>query len=115
MAKNNRVCKVCGSEYSFCPTCAGVTATEKYRTMFCSKNCRDVFHTLSRYIVKDVTKDEAKEILSSLDLSKRNKFSDAIKADIDEIMGTYKKSFKKKEDCVAVEPVVAEPAIIEEI
>lgn len=105
MAKNNRICKVCGSEYNFCPTCAGVTATEKYRTMFCSKNCRDVFHTLSRYIVKDVTKDEAKEILSSLDLSKRNKFSDAIKADIDEIMGTYKKSFKKKEEPVTVEAI----------
>lgn len=113
MAKNNRVCKVCGSEYNFCPTCAGVTATEKYRTMFCSKNCRDVFHTISRYFVKDVSKDEAKEILSSLDLSKRNNFNDAVKSDIDEIMGVNKKQFKKKEESVVIE--VTEPTIPEEI
>lgn len=113
MAKNNRVCKVCGSEYNFCPTCAGVTATEKYRTMFCSKNCRDVFHTISRYFVKDVTKDEAKEILNSLDLSKRYKFNVSIKADIDEIIGANKKQFKKKEEPVVIE--VAEPVISGEI
>ena len=119
MAKNNRVCKVCGESYSFCPNCAGVTATEKYRTMFCSKNCRDIFHTLSRYIVTDVNKHEAKEILSSLDLSKQNNFSDAIKEDINEIMGMNKKSFKKKEETLPIEIVetieVAEPIIPEEI
>lgn len=117
MAKNNRVCKVCGSEYNFCPSCARVPANEKYKTMFCSKNCRDIFHTISRYFVKDVAKDEAKEILYSLDLSKRNKFSDAIKADIDEIMGTNKKPFKKKEEPVVVEPIVetvAEPVFPQE-
>ena len=115
--KNNRVCKTCGESYSFCPTCAGVTATEKYRTMFCSKNCRDVFHTLSKYTIGVVTKDEAKEVLSSLDLSKQGKFSEQIKTDVEEIMGTNKKSFKKKiieepivEDVIAptIEPTIPE-------
>lgn len=131
MAKNNRVCKVCGESYTFCPNCAGVSATEKYKTMFCSKNCRDIFHTLSRYSVKDVNKYEAKEILSSLDMSKRNSFSAAIKSDVDEIMGFNKKSFKKKEETApivavesiahiepveSIEPIEAtEPEILEDI
>ena len=116
MAKNNRVCKVCGTEYHFCPTCSKVPATEKYRTIFCSKNCRDIFDTLSRYTVKTINKDETKEILSSLDLSKKAQFSEQIKADINEIMGTNKKSFKKKvfEEPVIVEPIIEEPTITEE-
>lgn len=106
--KNNRTCKVCASEYYFCPNCAGVKVTEKYRTMFCSKNCRDIFHLLSRHTMNDVTKDEAKEILSSLDLSKLNNFSEQIKIDIDEIMGNNKKHFKKK---IVEEPIVEEQVV----
>ena len=108
MAKNNRTCRVCQTAYNFCPTCERVPASEKYRTMFCTKNCYDVFYTISRYFVKDVTKDEAKEILSSLDLSKQAQFSEQIKTDMDEIMGINKKPFKKK---VAEEPVVTEAPV----
>lgn len=84
--KPNRECKVCGEHYYFCPNCSGSPATEKYRTMFCSKNCRDVFQTCVRYNMKHITKDEAKFDLSQLDLSKRAQFSEQLKADIDEIM-----------------------------
>lgn len=106
--KDNRTCKVCNESYNFCPNCAGVKATDKYRTIFCSKNCRDIFHLLSRHTMNDVAKDEAKEILSSLDLSKLNNFSEQIKVDIDEIMGNNKKHFKKK---IVEEPVVEEQVI----
>ena len=106
--KNNRTCKVCRESYSFCPTCSRVPATEKYRTMFCSKNCRDIFHTLSKFVVGTADKDEAKEILSSLDLSKQAQFSEQIKTDMDEIMGINKKPFKKK---VTEEPVVTEAPV----
>ena len=84
--KANRTCKACGESYYFCPNCSGSPATEKYRTMFCSKNCRDVFQTCVRYNMKHITKDEAKSDLSQLDLSKRAQFSEQLKADIDEIM-----------------------------
>ena len=110
-SKKNRICKVCNTEYNFCPNCSGVTATEKYRTMFCSKNCRDIFHTLSKLTVGAINKSETKEILSSLDLSNLDNFSETIKADVNEVMDINKKSFKKK---IKEEPVmfdVIEPAI----
>lgn len=86
MPKKNRICKACGESYSYCPNCSGATAAEKYRIMFCSKNCRDVFQACVRYNMKHTTKEEAKAELLKLDLSKRNHFSDQIKSDIDEIM-----------------------------
>lgn len=86
MSKKNRICKACGESYSYCPNCSGATAAEKYRIMFCSKNCRDVFQACVRYNMKHTTKEEAKAELSKLDLSKRSHFSDQIKSDIDKIM-----------------------------
>ena len=86
MHKPNHVCKACGDSYYFCPNCSGMTAKDKYRTLFCSRNCRDVFQTCVAYNMKHITKDEAKSALSQLDLSKRAQFSEQLKADIDEIM-----------------------------
>ena len=124
MARNNRVCKVCGTNYQFCNNCGTVAPTEKYKTLFCSKNCRDIFHTLSRYTVKSINKYETKEILSSLDMSNLDNFSDKIKLEINEIMGSNKKHSKKKiiedqvvtEDPVAIEASVEiqEPVVVEE-
>ena len=95
-SKNNRTCKVCGEQYYFCPTCAKAPVSEKYKTMFCSKNCYDIFYTLSRLAVGTINKSEAKEIFYSLDLSKQNKFSESIKNDVDEIMKINKKNKKKE-------------------
>lgn len=86
MSKNNRVCKACGEAYYFCPNCSGAKATEKYKLMFCSKNCRDVFQTCVAYNMNHITKDEAMERLSQLDLSKKDYFSEQLKVDIDAIM-----------------------------
>lgn len=109
-SKNNRKCKVCGEKYSYCPTCQDVSADERFKIMFCSKNCRDIFHTLSRYGVKTIDKSTANEILSSLDLSKQSQFADKIKSDIADIMKQNKKNKKKAkhEEFVAVEPTVCE-------
>lgn len=89
MAKKlNRVCKVCHDQYYFCPNCSGVTAAEKYKIMFCSKNCRDVFQTCVSYDMNHITNDEAREKLSQLDLSKKSEFSEQLRAEIDAIMET---------------------------
>ena len=84
--KPNRVCKVCHDQYYFCPNCAGVTATEKYKTIFCSKNCRDIFQTCVSYDMNHIIKDEAREKLSHLDLSKKSEFSEQLREEIDAIM-----------------------------
>lgn len=111
MAKNNRVCKVCGSEYNFCPTCQRLTSSEKYKLMFCSQNCRDVFQVCANHTVGMIDKATAKEELSALDLSKQNQYSEKLKADIDTIMDNHKKSFKKK--AIEEQVIIDEPAVID--
>lgn len=113
MSKTNRICKVCGTQYYFCPNCGGAKATDKYQTMFCSKNCRDIFHTLSRYSVGSITKAEAKSILSELDLSKRSQFSAKIKEDLNAIMKTVKTKKQSKPAEVYGDETVIVSATIE--
>jgi hypothetical protein len=96
--KDNRICKVCKEKYYFCPSCGAISASEKYKTMFCSKNCYDIFNTLTKVIVGSIDKSAARDILSSLDLSNQNQFNEGIKNDIDEIMKTSKKNKKKEKN-----------------
>lgn len=87
MAKrNNRTCKCCGEIYTFCPTCTNVKPEEKYLMMFCSKNCRDIFYNCSLYSVGQLDREKAQSILSELDLSKKEQFSEQLQKDISEIM-----------------------------
>lgn len=109
--QNNRVCKVCQSPYHFCPTCERVAATEKYKTMFCSKNCRDIFHTCTRFAAGTIDKSTAKSILSDLDLSNRSNFSEQIKADLSNIL-KIKNKFVKKEIAPIEEPIVIESTVV---
>ena len=83
--KANRICKTCQTEYYFCPNCNNVTAADKYKNIFCSKNCRDIFQTVARYNMNHITKDEARADLSKLDLSNLSNFSEQIKADVNTI------------------------------
>jgi hypothetical protein len=80
--KANRVCKTCQTEYYFCPNCNNVTAADKYKNIFCSKNCRDIFQTVARYSMNHITKAEANAELSKLDLSNLSSFSEQIKTDV---------------------------------
>ncbi len=104
--KNNRSCKVCGDQYYYCPSCVPLDAPDRYKMVFCSTNCKDIFDVVSDYSFKKIDKFVAKSKLSELDTSKYNQFSDKIKADIDEIMKTPKKPKKK--------PIVADEVIIQE-
>ena len=114
MPKQNRTCKVCGTTYQFCPTCERVAATEKYKTMFCSKNCRDIFHTCTRFNVGTIDKATAKSIISMLDLSNRDNFSSQIKADLANILKS-KKHFKKEVVIVEEPTIISEEPIVEQL
>lgn len=99
--KDNRICKVCKEEYRFCPSCGSVSASDKYKIMYCSKNCYNILNTLSKLTIGTINKSEAKEALSSLDLSKQNQFSEGMRMEIDEIMKTGKKNKKKEKIDIA--------------
>ena len=113
--KQNKICKVCGTKYSFCPSCSGTLAADKYKSMFCSENCRNIFYTCSRYNVGAIDKNKAKSILSDLDLSNRSNFSEKIKSDIANILKFKVKSARKDFTPVENAPIVVEEPIVENL
>ena len=122
MAKN-RKCISCGEKYYYCPTCSRASALEPYwKSEFCSETCMTLWTTLTKYGMEILTKDEAKEIVSNLDLKPMTVYADCVQRDYAKVMVEEKKSrklHKKQEQIVdikieqpiiVVEPVVIEPA-----
>lgn len=100
---NNRVCKVCGKEYEYCPSCPKDRNKKKFMIMFCGDNCHDIFNTCSAFNMNMIDKDEAKSKLMNLDISNKKRFTKQIQNDIDNIMkqAIRKESvFKERADIV---------------
>ena len=46
----NRVCKVCGKEYEYCPSCPKARNKEKFMIMFCGDNWTLNYEKLDHYV-----------------------------------------------------------------
>lgn len=85
MAKN-RKCLLCGTAYSYCPTCPADRNLPKYMVSFDTENCKSVFNTLVSNTVGDLSDSEAKKALSKLDLSRKESYAKDTQKQIDRIM-----------------------------
>ena len=65
---------------------------------YCSKNCKDIFDTLSSYSMKHITKEEAKSILNKCDLTNIDKFNKPNQGCVREIL--------EKDAVTPAEPVI---------
>lgn len=110
---NNRKCSSCGIKYSYCPSCSRIDALKPaYFAEFCSESCATLWTTLTKFGMSRLTKSEAKEIISALDLKPIDAYVACVQRDYDKVMAEEKKSrkIKKLEPVVEVEPVV-EPIV----
>lgn len=102
---NNRKCAACGTKYSYCPSCSRVDALKPaYFSEFCSESCATLWSTLTKYNMELTTKDEAKEIISSLDLKPIDTYAACVKRDYEKVMAEEKKPRKIKRPEPVVEP-----------
>lgn len=83
--KLNRTCIACGKKYSYCNHCSQDRDKEPWHSIYCGNNCRKVFMATTDYLAKEITKEQAKEIFDSCDLSNRYAFKGRINEVIDEI------------------------------
>ena len=83
--KLNRTCIACGKKYSYCNHCSQDRNKEPWHSIYCENNCRKVFMATTDYLAKEITKEQAKEIFDSCDLSNRYVFKERINEVIDEI------------------------------
>lgn len=108
MASKNRKCLSCGAKYSYCPSCSRVNALEpSWKSEFCSETCMTLWTTLTKYGMEFLTKNEAKDIVSNLDLKPIASYADCIQRDYTRIMAEEKKSrkIKKPEPVVEIENI----------
>ena len=101
---NNRTCKVCGTKYKYCPTCGSDAFKPAWMSMFCSRNCYDIFITLSNLTNKKITEEMAKKEIIKFDTSKV--INDTMIKQINELLKVSEK--EEKEESVVEEIKVSE-------
>ena len=83
-----RKCTLCGTEYDYCPRCDKTIDTLYLK--YCSENCRDIALVINKASFDVITKEEAAEELSKLDLSKLDNYKERTKEFVKGIIDTPK-------------------------
>lgn len=110
MAKLNRTCGICKTKYSYCPTCAADAHKPTWMAVFCSENCREIYNVLDDCRYRSLSKKEAYERLSVVDLSCTDKLPGYFKETLDEILEEEKVNVEE----VISEEIITTPVVIEE-
>ena len=117
MAKSSRQCKCCATKYDYCPTCSRADALKpRWFSTFCSEECMTLWTTATKYNMGRVTKEEAKEIISNLNLKPVESYAQCVQRDLSVIMAKARRVKKMVEPAVEkpVLEAVAELAPVEE-
>lgn len=84
--KKNRECICCNTQYSYCPSCGGSDRfKESWYSEFCSVDCKDLWMTATKYNMQMLTKEEAKEIIKTLNLKDKSEYVKCVQKDLENI------------------------------
>lgn len=105
----NKQCLACGEKFSYCPDCSRIDKLKPaWASQFCVESCATLWATLTKFGMSMITKSEAKEIISSLDLKPIDIYVACVQRDYAKVMAEEKKSrkIKKFEPIIeAIEPI----------
>ena len=96
MAQKNRSCLACQTKYSYCPNCSSADKLHPWKANFCSETCMTLWKTLTRFNMGTVTKSEAKEIISALDIRPISEYVSCVQRDYAKLMAEEKKPKRGK-------------------
>ncbi len=91
--KKNHVCLICGKPYRACQSCENVKSFQPWRTITDTLTCYKIFLILNSYSNGYTNRTEAKEQLSSCDLSQLDSF-------IPHIQESVRQLLEKPEDTI---------------
>ena len=83
MAKKNKVCLTCNTQYSYCPNCD--RKAPAWMGEFHAENCKTIFDICTRFNMQMLTKVEAKAELKNCDLSNKENFKSFVQRDLENI------------------------------
>lgn len=88
--RTNRVCKICGKAYYYCVSCdeaqRGLKGYEPWHILVHDENCLRIFTTLQNHFTKEITDEEARNILNSCDLSVIENAMNSVKEQVNAIV-----------------------------
>jgi len=90
MGKFDRTCVVCGKHYEYCTNCDRFLNYPTFMTMYCSKECVDLFDILSRFEAGQTSKEDAQKVLQGMDQNKMKMLKNSM-------ANTYKKIIAEDE------------------
>lgn len=90
MGKFDRTCVVCGKHYEYCTNCDRFLNYPTYMTMYCSKECVDLFDILSSFEAGQTSKEDAQKVLQGMDQNKMKMLKNSM-------ANTYKKIMAEDE------------------
>lgn len=109
---HERQCKICGSTYKYCPRCAQYAHLPRWKSLYCSDDCKTIYSIADQYIAKKIDKDEAKLVLDSYNVSIIT--NEEIKNIVSEIMVIDEEPKKKKKQKIE-EEIPAIESVLEDI
>jgi hypothetical protein len=103
MVKNKR-CLACGEKFSYCPDCSRIDKLKPaWASQFCVESCATLWTTLTKFGMSMITKSEAKEIISALDLKPIDVYVECVKRDYSKVMAEEKKPKRGKR--IEIKPI----------
>lgn len=96
MADTKRVCYTCGSKYEYCTRCAKYASQPKWRWMWDTEECKDLYDVVSGYKMGVLSKDDVQAVVDKYSVTDFKKYTDSICSVLNELFGTVKKNKKKK-------------------
>lgn len=95
MARKQRECYLCGTNYEYCPTCSQDKMKPAYMAEFHSENCKNIFDICTRFNMNLMSKIEAQEALALCDLSNKDNFKSYVQRDLENIFAEEPKKASK--------------------
>ena len=96
MGGYKRICHTCGKEYEYCPNCAAFESQPKWKSNWCSEECKDVWNILVRYNTEKISAAEVKSVLDSHGVVNYSKYSSLIASQLKKILSS--ETVKKNKD-----------------
>lgn len=86
MARRDRNCLCCQSQYKYCPTCGNDRMKPVWMSQFCSEECQTLWTTATKYNMEMLTKSEAKAAIEALELKERSVYVECVQKDLKNIL-----------------------------
>ena len=106
MVKNKK-CLSCITKFSYCPDCSKKDAlAPAWASEFCGEDCKTIWTTAVQYNLKEISKQEAKEIISAINLQPMDNYVACVQRDLKVILAEEPKPKRTKK--IALDGTITE-------